>query len=97
MLARCEHAARWSAREQISGTMDSHLLAVSGVSSCSQRSQVESNKAERGRAAYASQTRRARTIKKKKGIRLRKLSDAYLPASHAGPNPILLIGGRGVA
>ena len=39
-LALCEYAKRWLLAA--SGTMDSHLHAVSGVGSCSQRSQAES-------------------------------------------------------
>ena len=63
--ARCEHAARWSARWQASGTMDSHFLAVSGVSSCSQRSQVESNKT-RTRNAYDQEAKRTAILTPKR-------------------------------
>jgi hypothetical protein len=42
---------RWPARWQASGTMDSHLLVVSGVSSCrrSGRSEAEMNLGEEAR------------------------------------------------
>jgi hypothetical protein len=38
--------------------MDSHLLAVSGVSSCSQRNQVEPNKTRGTRNAYDQEAKR---------------------------------------
>ena len=68
---------------QPDGTMDSHLHAVSGVSSCSQRSQVESNKQSRTRLNCGSQARRV--INKKRGYRIGKPSDASISASYAGP------------
>ena len=40
--ALCGHAGRWL-RTVASGTMDSHLLAVSGVSSCCPYSEAELN------------------------------------------------------
>src|SRR5437764_776618 len=41
--------------------MDSHLLAVSGVSSCSQRNQAESNKTRGAHNAYNQEAKRTAT------------------------------------
>src|SRR5437016_4461689 len=42
--------------------------------------------------------RRDASKQQKKGdTEIRKLPDAYLSASYVGPNPILFIGGRGIA
>jgi hypothetical protein len=59
-------------------------------------SQQRLNKAEHGRAVCVLQAKRAR-MTKKGDIGIRKSSDVYLPASHAGLKPILFIGGRDVA
>src|SRR5437016_1858799 len=56
----------------------------------------DSTKTERGRAACVSQARRVQTTKKG-DTEIRKPPNAYLSISHVGPNPILFIGGRGVA
>jgi hypothetical protein len=52
-LALCEHAERWL-MATVSGTMDSHLLVVSGVSSCGPRSETKMNP-KRGRLQIVQQ------------------------------------------
>ena len=68
--------------------MDSHLLAVSGVSSCSQRNQDESAETATRLAGDSSGNRRQDA--------LRELFNALLPVSHTGPK-LISISGRGVA
>jgi hypothetical protein len=82
---------------QLDRTIDSHLHAVSGVSSCLQRSQVESkHTAKRARDDCGLQSERVATTKKG-DTGIEKPPDASVPALYAGPKLVLSISGRGVA
>jgi len=94
-VALREHAEPWLLAA--SGTMDSHLHAVSGVSSCLQRSQAEFKHTEkRGRDNCDSRSERVVTTKKG-DTGIRKPPDALVPASYAGPKLVLSTSGRGIA
>jgi hypothetical protein len=89
-VALREHAERWLLAA--SGTMDSHLHAVSGVSSCSQRSQAESTK-RAWNLRFAGETRR----NNKKGGYWDTKTIRRVTTCLAGPKPVLSTGGRGIA
>ena len=80
-IALCAHAERWPLA---SGTMDSHLLAVSGVSSCLQRNQDESKRyALRLRSARGTQARRVGSTKKRDFIFENHPTRSYLTHTQA--------------
>jgi hypothetical protein len=84
-------------RAELAGRHDRHPVAEMAVEAGGELAPVD----EQGDRAVLAQVKdpalKIDFVPGRRKNGLRKPSDAYLPASYAGPNPILFIGGRGIA